>query len=626
MARSTTPRDLNYLQIPIGLMLVVGILYLARVVIIPLVLAVLITFILMPIVVTLQRWGLRRAYGVLLTVVLAFSLFGIAGYVVGRQIHSLAGELPKHRTEIETKIASLRQGGGAFDNLFQMLREIGDDEAHATATPSGQKEIIVARQEQSTSIEKIFQAVSPFLEPLAQAGFVIVLVIFMLIHREDLRNRFLGLMGSGRLAGTTRVIVDSAERLSGYLLGLSAINVTFGTLFTIGLYFLGVEYAILWGFVTAVMRFVPFIGTWIAVLLPLTLSFATSPTWTQPVSLVAYFLCLDLVTANVVEPLLLGRRTGVSPIALLVAAAFWSWLWGPIGLILSTPLTACLVVIGQHVPQFRFFALLLGDQPPLPPLVRYYQRLLARDEEEARQVAVEVAQSRGMEKAYDEVLLPALTLARQDRKAAGLSAQDEEFILNATRDIVAEFERDPLVGANPEAMQQLLEKMPESADGAPSSAAAEAESQKRPPIVLLGCPAHQQAEELALRMLASLFKSNGCRLDVASTRDLPTEIETRIEQKEPALVIIAVVPPGGLVQARYLCRRLRRRFPELPIVIGYWGEVGDFDKMFRQVRAAGGNYVATSLRQARVHIEELTHAAGSEELAPDDRTLQEVTT
>jgi predicted PurR-regulated permease PerM len=545
--------------------------------------------------------------------------------VVGSQIHNLATELPNHRKEIEAKIATLRNGGGAFDDLLQMFREIAKPEVEPKTTPGDilgkEKEVIVTRPEEPSSAEKIYQAVVPVLEPLVHAGFVLVLVVFMLFHREDLRNRFIGLLGDGRLTGTTRVIVDSAHRLSRYLLTQSLVNFSFGAIFAVGLYFMNVEYAILWGFVTALMRFIPYIGTWISVLLPLTLSFATAPTWAQPLEVLVYFGILDVATANVVEPLLMGHRTGVSPIALLIAAAFWTWFWGPMGLVLSTPMTVCLVVIGQHVPRLRFFALLLGDQPPLEPKVRYYQRLLARDEVEAKEVAVEYAKAEGLEKVYDNVLLPALAMARQDRQDAGLEAEDEEFIIKATREILSSLEMKPPAAESAEPLPMVTDDLVVVDDMAKSP---EPDLQEESRVLILGCPAHQQAEELALQMLGNLLKPEGCEVEVASTRALPAEIEAEVAQMTPALVFIAVLPPGGLVQARYLCKRLRKRFADLSIVVGYWGEAGDFDKLVRQVRSAGGNYVATSLLQARSQIEALIHPATTDAAQPETPALQEV--
>jgi predicted PurR-regulated permease PerM len=420
----------SYLRPLVGLVLVVAILYLAKPVIVPLALAVLLTFVLTPVVSAVQRTGLGRVPAVLGTAILAFALLGAVGWGVGIQINNLAKDLPDQKPKIQKKIADLSGSEkGVFSRLLRMIHEIEEEpaktEAGAPVTPSvDEKHVVITRPEESSAFGRLTNTVGPVLEPLATAGFVCILVIFMLIRREDLRNRLIGLMGHGLLTGTTRVLVDAAERLSRFMLTQLLINVGFGIIFGIGLLVIGVPYAFLWGFLTAILRFVPYLGSWIAVAFPLLLSFALSDGWAQPVIVLAFFAVLDITTANVVEPLLFGHGTGVTPIALLVAAAFWAWVWGPIGLILSTPLTVCVVVLGQHVPRFRFFALLLGDKPPLQPYASYYQRLLARDEREAKQVATEYAQTSGEEKVYDEVLLPALALARRDRQHAGLSAED----------------------------------------------------------------------------------------------------------------------------------------------------------------------------------------------------------
>jgi hypothetical protein len=335
---------------------------------------------------------------------------------------------------------------------------------------------------------------------------------------------------------------------------------------------------------------VPYIGSWVAAAFPLLLAFAIGPTWTEPILVLVLFLGLELVTANVVEPLLFGHGTGVSPIALLVAAAFWTWIWGPLGLVLSTPLTVCLVVLGQHVPRLRFLAVLLGDEPPLEPHVSYYQRLLARDREEAKQVAAEHAKTTGPEHVYDDVLLPALSLARRDRKQAGLTAEDETFIYETTKEL--------LDNPGPEAPAEKTE-----ANGSP--AAIENPMERGAEVLVIGCPAHHQAEEVSLHMLARLLEAEGYRLAVASTRALPGELEAQIEKECPALVVLAILPPGGLEQARYLCKRLRKRFATLPIVVGYWGDERHYDSILMRLRAAGASYVTTSLLQTRTQVRAL---------------------
>lgn len=581
-----------YLQVLLSLVLTVGILYLAKTVIVPLALAILLTFVLTPIVSAIQRRGLGRVPAVAVTVLLTFLLLGAVAWGVGMQLNKLARELPEKKDKIQKKIADLRgSGDGVFGKLFQMFQELGEDQKKADAaageTSADEKPIVVARLEEPSTVERLAHSAAPVLEPLATAGLVIILVVFMLIKREDLRNRLIGLLGHGQLTGTTQVLVDTAQRLSSFLLNQLLVNVGFGIIFGLGLFVIGVPYAFLWGFLTAVLRFIPYIGTWAAVAFPLILSFAVSDGWGQLIALVVFFAILDVATANVVEPLLFGQSTGVTPIALLIAAAFWTWIWGPVGLILSTPLTVCLVVLGQYVPRLKFFALLLGDKAALEPHASYYQRLLAKDQDEARQVAADYARTKGKDNVYDNVLLSALVLARRDRKKAGLTAEDEGFVFQATKAALAQLEGEPETAAT---------------DGQAATPATTTTVENEPAPFILGYPAHHESEELTLHMLALLLKTSGCRVESLSTRALPADIEARVEQEKPALVFIAVLPPGGLVQANYLCKRLRKRFAGLPIVVGYWGTTRNFDRLLTRLRSAGATYVTTSLLQSRSQI------------------------
>jgi hypothetical protein len=328
------------------------------------------------------------------------------------------------------------------------------------------------------------------------------------------------------------------------------------------------------------LRFIPFVGPWIAAAFPVALSLAVYPGFTMAAATIATFVVLELISNNVLEPWLYGASTGLSTVAIITATVFWTWLWGPPGLLLSTPLTVCIVVLGKHVAPLKFFDVMLGDQPALPPSASYYQRLLAGDRKEAADVVREYAGAHGVDSVPDGVLLPALLLARRDRRDGDLSADDESMIFDATREILRETGRAPDEGAG---------------ETAPASAA---------PLVI-GCPAHHRAEELTLDMLAMLLAPLGCRTQVVSTRTLPAETEARIAAERPALVFVAVLPPGGLVQARYLCRRLRRRFRDLKIVVGYWGRSRNFDRLLVRLRAAGASYVTTSLIQSRSQVQAL---------------------
>jgi len=584
---SSAPRT-SFLRPLVGLVLIVAILMLAKTVIVPLVLAIMLTFVLTPVVNAIQRCGLGRLPAVIATVILTGVLCGFVGWVLASQARHLAQELPTHRKEIDEKLAGLRQNrGGTFPRLQKMVREVVNGQTEAdTVRPKdvSKDQVVVARSPEPSNFEQLISAAGPVLEPLAQTGLVVVLVIFMLIQREDLRNRLIGLPGHGRLMGTTRVLTESAHRVSRFLLTQTLINVGFGILFALGLVLIGVPYALLWGGLAVVLRFVPYIGSIIASVFPLVLAFAVAPGWTSPVLVLVLVAALEVVTANIAEPLLIGHGTGVSPIALLVAAAFWTWVWGPIGLVLATPLTVCLVVLGQNFAPMRYFALLLGNAPALEPHIAYYQRLLAHDAHEATQIAEKQAHERGLEHVCDDVLLPALVLARLDRKHTGLSVEDEAFVFQSTKDILEKLPGPVLASS----------ESPPAVDS-PNEAAAQG-------VLALGCPAHHEAEEISVLMLAQLLKADDCRVEPVSTRALPADVEARIEKENPALVFIAILPPGGFLQARYLCKRLRKRFANLPIVVGYWGPVRHYDKVLVRLRAAGASYVTTSLLQSRSQI------------------------
>jgi predicted PurR-regulated permease PerM len=573
-ARATSQAD--HLRSLLTLILCVGALYLGRPVILPLALSVLLAFILTPLVVAVQRRGLRRIPAVL--VVLGFTLLlaiGV-GYGVGTQLSKLAEQAPEYVRGANVKINRLRTtGAGPFSKAIAAFQGVGEAEKPRPAhTPTTQT--VVVTQQQTSSLDNLATVATAVLEPLADAALIFILVAFMLIRREDLRNRIIGLLGHGRLTGTTRVIVESAERISRLLLMQLCVNTGFGIVFGLMLFAFGVPFWFLWGAMTVLLRFVPYVGTWLAALLPILLSFAVSPGWKEPAEIFFCFGTLDLVTGNVVEPLLFGHSTGVTPVALLIAAIFWTWVWGPLGLVLSTPLTVCLVVLGQHVPTLRFLSLLMGDEAALEPHVAYYQRLLAGDQHEAMLIARQFASGTNADQLPDQVVVPALRMARNDRKHSGLDAADEAFIFDATESVI----------------KALTESL----------APKDANTLSKPCVI--GCSAHHRTEELILQLL-SFNLSPVCEMEILSTRLLPVEIEAAVEREKPAMVFIGILPPGGVSQARHLCRRLRKRFADLKIVVGYFGKVRDYDQLLTTMRAAGASYVSTSVTQSRNQIQSL---------------------
>jgi hypothetical protein len=407
----------------------------------------------------------------------------------------------------------------------------------------------------------------------------------MLIQREELRNRLVQLIGHGRLIHTTRAFEDAARRLSRFLLMQFTVNAGFGLALGLGLFLIGVPYSLLWGILAATLRFVPYVGTFLAMVMILLFSVAVTPTWRQPLLVLALVVVLELSTSYVVEPLLFGHSTGVSPIALVVAASFWTWLWGPIGLVLSTPLTACLVVLGRYVPRLEFLGVLLGAKSVMDPEFTYYQRLLARDQDEATDVITEYLRAHPPETVYDAVLVPALVLAKRDRDSGELSPDDERFIFQVTRAILNDLEFAP---PNPAG---AVETTPE--------ASAEPPDQK---VLVLACPACDEADELALKMWRRLLDPDRYQTEVLSGQDAHAEGHFADRGESPAVVCVSALPPGGLTQARYLCKRLRASFPQQKIVVIRWGLPDNAGQRREELLAAGADVVVTTLLEARTQV------------------------
>jgi len=677
MTRLASPASLKTLRVAATLLsitLVVVILYWAKVVLIPVALAVMLTFILSPLVTRLDRWGLRRVPAALVVVVTAGLLLAGLVWLVGSQLHSLASDLPNYRENIQAKVAALRAGGsgGALGNIRSALQDAtGQPEASKTTDPKAGKEQpatvlepipvrVVLEEGPDRAISAALASVlalSPALEGLATGGLALVLVIFMLIKREDLRNRLVSLTAQGSLTTTTRALDDAGQRISRYLIMQLIINGTFGLAVGAGLLVIKVPYALLWGFCAAVFRYIPYIGPWVAASLPLMVSLITSPGWTQLLLILGLFLILELVSNNLMEPWLYGQGIGISAVALLVSAAFWTWIWGPVGLVLATPLTVCLMVIGKYVPALAFLDRVLGDRPALPSHAAFLQRLLARDTREAAEIVRQYRTEHAPETVYDELLVPALALARQDRGRGTMDADEESFALEATRGILAEpspggttppaclhavtgggpaTDRGSASGPADRGVGHDAAGVIHEANGAPASrdhgssqgkrvtVAAEQNERSGSPrfaaVRILACPAHQEAEEVTLHMLDHLVRPAGLQVEVLSTRTLPSEVVDRVKRDRVSVVVIAVLPPGGLVQARYLCKLLRKRFPELGIVVGCWGYRGNLDRIIVSLRSAGAHYVTTTMLGARSHVVSL---AGTPALPPGKNSQPE---
>jgi predicted PurR-regulated permease PerM len=571
-----------------GVILTCAALYWAQKILIPIALAILLAFVLSPAVHALQHRGLGRVPSVLIVVTLAFAVLAGVGVILSLQIKGLANDLPKHEDTIVAKIAGLLGSGqqSSLGNLEDTIRDIAQRVRLQRGPPEKEPAPVrvIAATDYRQMLGQLRDAAGPAAEGLATTGLVVILVIFILVKREDLRNRLVHLIGQGRLIVTTRAIDEAAQRISKYLIVQLCINAGVGLVMAVGLFLLGIPYALLWGFLIALLRFVPFIGIWLAASVLVLFSVVVFPGWLQAALVVGLIALVEVVTANIIEPLLFGHSTGISSVALLVAAAFWTWLWGPIGLVLSTPMTACLVVLGKYVPPLAFFNILLGDEPVLEAEVTYYQRLLARDQDEAAELVETHLQDHSLETVYDEVLIPALVLAKRDRENGQLSRDQEQFILQATREVLNDL-------VLPHQRTQCKEK-----------AAGVRREQGPPGVVVFGCPVRDAEDELAMEMLSALLQETCCRMEVLSAQTLSGELVARADQEHAALICISALPPSGLAQARYLCKRLRLHFPDAKIAVGIWGETEQVEKARQRLRAAGADAVGTRLLETRDQV------------------------
>ena len=421
-----------------GGVLVIVVLYWAQAVLVPIALAILLSFVLAPPVNWLERW-LGRVPAVLMVVTLVFVVLGLAGWGLARQMNNLAEDLPRYRVNILTKIADVRGAGkgGAVEKLQETIEDIKTDLGKSDAPQGRAPQPVVVAAEPVAGFPG-FEWLGPIMGPLGTAGLVVALVIFMLLERRDLRDRLIGLFGHGRLTVTTKAFDEASTRVSRQLLMQSLVNGVYGIVAGLGLYFLGVPYPLVWGALGAALRFIPYVGPVLGAGAPIVVSLAALPGWTDPLWVMGLFVVLELFTNLVLETALYAGAAGVSQVALLISLAFWTWLWGPLGLLMATPLTVCFVVLGKHVPGLAFVGTLMADTPALAPEYGYYQRLLARDPGEAADLIERHIKNEPWGTVYDALLLPALNYAERDRLERRLSVDEESAVIEATRELLSD--------------------------------------------------------------------------------------------------------------------------------------------------------------------------------------------
>ena len=574
------------------LVVVIACLYFARPVFIPLALAVLLTFLLNPLVNALERHRLPRIAAVVVTVLLAFTLLGGIGWLLSAQVTTLANDLPQYKNNITSKIRDLRRAGkgGSLEKAQSTVKEVMGELQKDEQGAARKKPAPVVVEQSPSELWRIPTTIGPLLELLGTAGLVVVLVIFMLIERQRLVDRLIRLGGYSRLTVTTRVLNESAERITRYLLMQTLINSGFGVAIGLGLSVVGVPYALLWGVLAGVFRFIPYVGPWLGASLPVVTSLAVFPGWMQPLEVLGVFIVTELVIYLVVEPLLYSHSAGVSPLALLVSVAFWTWLWGPIGLILGTPLTVCLVVLGKYVPELEFVVVLFGDEEVITPDAALYQRLLKGDEDEAFEVVESYVKTHPLEQLYDDVLLPALGRVRSDETRGALNEGETRAVVDAAREIVGDL-ADTVVPAA------------ETRDAGAETSAPEVEVTEA-----LACPARGEIDEIALRMLHQLLDPSRVRLHVTSAARLSSEVVAIAGERAPSIIVLGSVAPGGLAQIRYLCKRLRARFPDVKIVVGRWCPDARLEEARAGLATAGVTDISVTLLQTRDQILALSQA------------------
>lgn len=554
----------------------VAILYFARDVFLPLAVAILLTFALAPIVARLRRLGLSRVPAVLLATFAAFLVVASFAYVVGTQVSEVAQNVPTFQSNILAKIRTLKEAGGeggVIERLGAAVdrigKEIGRPERPAIATEEPQAErepLLVEIFSPQRPVEVLRELVTPLVGPLATAGLVIVVVIFMLLEREDLRDRFIRLAGYGDLHRTTEALQDAGKRVGQYLLMQLVVNVTYGVPVAIGLWVLGVPNAILWGLLAIVLRFVPYIGPAIAMAFPLFLAFAVAPGWALVLWVAALFVAVELISNNVVEPWLYGSRTGLSSLAIIVAAIFWTWLWGPLGLVLSTPLTVCLVVLGKHVPQFAFLEVLFGNEPVLDPKARLYQRLLAGAPDEATDQAEELLEEQGLAEFYGTVAVPALLMAEWDRARGALAPEQVQRIAASAATLLENLS---------DYAEATGSTAPGNAGSAPNTDAEAGAQAGTPRAAILVVGGRGELDVVAARMLAQVIEAQGGRAEVAAALDVMPARMRQLPLTGIDTAVIGFLSRSALTHGRFMVRRLKRAKPDLRVGVVVWpGEAG----------------------------------------------------
>jgi predicted PurR-regulated permease PerM len=552
----------------------VATLFWAKTVLIPVALAILLSFVLAPVAEWLERRRLGRVPAALGVSVVALMLLGVLGWVAAVQVRNLYEDRNKYAPNLTAKFQPVLRLIDRLDPSGATTRTI-EGEPPPSPGEGGNNAPVPVKIERDKSIEVlqwIPTIAAPAAETLASVLLVTVLTIFLMIQRESVRDRLLALAGRRGLTATTRALEDAGRRVSKFLLLQSSTNAAMGVITGVGLWAIGVPYPALFGVLTAILRFVPFVGIWLAALLPFALAVAAFPGWGPALGVLALFGISDALMSQGLEPLIFGKGTGVSPLALLVATAFWAFLWGPVGLLLAVPLTVCLVVLGEHSHSLKFFKTLMGEEPEVDPGAKYFHRVLSREADEAAVLVSELAAQRSLLEVYDDMLLSTLAQAKAERDRGGLSPAEEREFYRVTRDVL---------------------------DGVLSTYRAETgatDEPAKPAVRVIGCATKGEADRLALVMLRDVARTTGCEVEVVPAPRLAAAAADQARRDEDVVVCIAAVSPGGLAQAAGLIKQVKARVKGVKVLVGRWGITPNKTETEQFLTHAGAAKVTWTLR------------------------------
>jgi predicted PurR-regulated permease PerM len=611
---------------------VIAVLYFGRAILIPVALALTLNFLLAPAVIYLHRFRIRRIPAVIIVVIVAGSIMGGVGWVVARQLLHIAYELPDYQVNLHEKMAALHAPStGSFGRAIRGVSEVGQEftsqgqpalptnapaqnpsaaptgkgrtaavETPALTAPASAAPVQVTVVAQPKGVSDLLNAMGPIVQPLGETVFVLVLTVYMLINQEDLHNRLLLLAGMGRLNLVTKALDDAGQRISSYLIMNFLVNAGYALCFGFGLFAIGIPYATLWGVIAGILRFVPYIGTSIAVLLPFVFALGVFPHWGPALVILALFALLEFTVSNFLEPWLYGSHTGISTLALLIMAVVWTLLWGWPGLVLSTPLTVCLIVMGLHLPQMSFLHTLLGENAELAPEAKFYERLLAMDQSEAHIIAEAFLESRPLADLYDVLLLPALSLAERDRHQGALDEVRANFVFQCANELIAELSDTALLAP----------------DSTPASPALRSKSF---PVICVST--QDQGDEIVATMLAQLLEQAGNRTLQLPSSALSDEILGRLAEETDTVICVSSLPPFAFAETRALCQRVRHRLPRNRMIVGLWDPTLDAERIRDRLSTCRPDRVVTNLAQALAQLREWQAPGVYPELAV--RTMQE---